>query len=52
VEVEVANHGELILSGSASQVIGEVMDFSSVDLTNLEAVDVDIDTDSHSSLDQ
>ena len=52
VEVDVTNHGELILSGSASQVLGEVMNFSSADLTDLEAVEVDIVTDSHSSLDQ
>jgi hypothetical protein len=52
VEVEVTNHGELILSGSASQVVGEVTNFSSADLTNLEAAALDINTDSHSSLDQ
>jgi hypothetical protein len=52
VNIEVTNHSELILSGSASQVIGEVTGFSSADLTGLEAAELDIDTDSHSSLDQ
>ena len=52
VEVEVTNHGDLTLRGSASQVVGEVMNFSSADLTNLESVEIDIDTDKYSSLDQ
>jgi hypothetical protein len=52
VNMKVTNHGELILSGSASQVMGEVWNFSSADLMNLEAAELDIDTDSHSSLDK
>ena len=52
VNVEVINHSELILRGSASQVMGEVMNFSSADLTNLEVAELNINTDSHSSVDQ
>jgi hypothetical protein len=52
VEVEVTNHGELILSGSASQVVGAVTEFSDADLTGLRAADIDIDSDSFSTLEQ
>jgi hypothetical protein len=50
IQVEVSNHSELILSGSASQVRGEVAEFSDADLTDLEAEEVNIDVDTHSSL--
>jgi hypothetical protein len=52
IKIEVANHGELTLSGSASQVIGEVTEFSDADLTGLKAAELDIDTDTHSTLSQ
>jgi hypothetical protein len=50
LQVDVSNHSELILTGSASQVMGELTDFSDADLTGMEAAGVDIDTDTHSSL--
>jgi hypothetical protein len=50
VEVQVTNHSDLTLRGSASQVIGEVVNFSSADLTGLQAAELDIDTDTHSTL--
>jgi len=50
VGVEVTNHSELTLRGSASQVRGEVTDFSDADLKDLDAPEVKIDTDSHSTL--
>jgi hypothetical protein len=52
VEIEVTNHSELTLSGSASQMTGEVTEFSEADLTGLRAEELDIDTDTHSSLTQ
>ena len=52
VQVEVANYSELTLSGSASQVVGQVMGFSSADLTGLKAHELDIETDTHSILHQ
>ena len=50
VKVEVNNHGELRLSGSASHVTGEVMDFSTADLADLDVGGLDIDTDTFSTL--
>ena len=50
VQVEASNHSTLSLTGSASQVRGELTDFSDADLTGLEAGEVNIDTDTHSSL--
>ena len=52
VQVETSNHSTLSLTGSASQVRGELTDFSDADLTGLEAGEVDIDTDTHSTLSQ
>ena len=52
VQVEISNHSTLSLTGSASQVRGELTDFSDADLTGLEAGEVNIDTDTHSSLAQ
>ena len=52
LQVEVSNHSSLNLTGSASQVTGEVTEFSDADLTGLEATEVNIDTDTHSTLAQ
>jgi hypothetical protein len=52
IQVEVSNHSECILSGSASRVMGEVTEFSDADLTDLEVAEVNIDVDTHSSLSQ
>lgn len=52
VLVEVSNHGDLTLTGSATQVRGDVLDFGSADLTGLDAAEIDIYTDEHSTLDQ
>lgn len=52
LEVEVSNHSSLNLTGSASQVMGEVTNHSSADLTGLKAAELDIDTDTHSTLSQ
>ena len=51
VQVEVSSHSELNLTGSASRVVGELTDMSSADLTGLKAGELDIDTDTHSTLD-
>jgi hypothetical protein len=52
VRVEVSNHGDLTLTGSATQVKGDVLNFGSADLTGLDAAEVDINTDTHSTLNQ
>jgi hypothetical protein len=52
VRVEVSNHGNLTLTGSATQVMGEVLKFGSADLTGLDAAEVDIEKDTHSTLNQ
>jgi hypothetical protein len=50
--VKVSNHSVLNLSGSASLVVGEVIDFSSADLTGFKTDEMDIETDTHSTLSQ
>lgn len=52
LQVEISNHSSLNLTGSASQVMGEVTEFSDADLTGLGAAEVNIDTDTHSTLSQ
>jgi hypothetical protein len=52
VEVEVTNHGKLVLTGSASQVTGEVKNQGSADLAGLQAAELDIDLDTFSTLHQ
>jgi hypothetical protein len=52
LQVEVSNHSTINLTGSASQVMGEVTNHSSADLTDFEAAEVNIDTDTHSTLSQ
>jgi hypothetical protein len=50
VEVEVTNHSDLTLRGSASQVVGEVTDFSSADLARLDTAEVELEVDGKSML--
>ena len=52
VEVEVVDHSDLALSGSASRVIGEVLNHSSADLTDLDVAEVDVAVDRFSTVDQ
>ena len=52
VLVEVSNHGDLTLTGSATQVMGQVLEFGSADLRGLDAAEIDINTDEYSTLDQ
>ena len=50
LQVEVSNHGELALTGSASQVAGQVTGHSDADLSGLETASLSVDTDAYSTL--
>jgi hypothetical protein len=50
VKVEVTNHSSLVLDGFASSVTGQATGFSSVDLTRLQATQIDVEVDGKSSL--
>jgi hypothetical protein len=50
LQLEVSNHSSLNLTGSASRVMGEMTNHSSADLTGLKAAEVNIDTDTQSTL--
>lgn len=50
VQIEASNHSSLTLDGSASQVTGQATDFSSADLTRLQATQIDVEVDGKSSL--
>ena len=52
LEIDVSSHSTLMLSGSASQVSGEVADLSDADLSQLDVDEVDVEVGDKSSLRQ
>jgi hypothetical protein len=52
VEVDGSNHSDLTLRGSALQVMGDMLNFSSADLTQLDATEVELDVEGKSTLEQ
>ena len=48
----VDNHSEITLSGSASQMTGEVLNHSLADLTSLDAAEVEVTVDRFSKVEQ
>lgn len=50
LQIEVVNHSDLTLSGSATKVLGTVTDFSSADLLDLDAEDMNVETGDKSEI--
>jgi hypothetical protein len=49
LQIEVSNHSSLLLSGSAASVTGTALGFSSVDLSQLEVEETDVNVDDKST---
>ena len=52
VWIKVLNHSSLSLSGSATRVTGELQDHSTANLNRFDASEIEVETDTHSSITQ